>query len=106
MAQEFVQSHIKGNKVVLFMKPPCPYCVMAKEVLLKYNFKPGHFEMIDISGRNDMGSIQDYLQQITGARTVPRVFIGEKCVGGGTDVEELDNTGELQGLLEAVGALQ
>lgn len=70
MAQEFVESHIKGNKVALFMKPSCPYCVMAKEVLLKYNFKPGHLEFIDISGRRDIGSIQDYLQQITGARTV------------------------------------
>lgn len=70
MAQQFVQAKIKGDKVVLFMKPTCPYCVMAKDVLSKYKFKPGHLEYIDISGRSDMGSIQDYFLTLTGARTV------------------------------------
>lgn len=70
MAQEFVKAQIKGDKVVVFLKPSCPYCVMAKDVLSKYKLKNGHLDLIDISGRSDMGSIQDYLQQITGARTV------------------------------------
>lgn len=67
---EFVKAQIKGDKVVVFLKPSCPYCVLAKDVLSKYKFKGGHLELIDISGRSDMGSIQDYLQQITGGRTV------------------------------------
>ncbi|XP_067279703.1 glutaredoxin-1 [Pseudorasbora parva] len=103
---EFVKAQIKGDKVVVFLKPSCPYCVLAKDVLSKYNFKDGQFDLIDISGRSDMGSIQDYLQQITGARTVPRVFIGEKCIGGGSDVEGLDRSGELKGMLQAIGSLQ
>lgn len=70
MAQEFVQAQIKGDKVVLFMKPTCSYCVMAKSVLSKYKFKPGHLEYIDISCRSDMGGIQDYFLALTGARTV------------------------------------
>lgn len=70
MAQEFVQAQIKGDKVVLFIKPVCSYCVMAKSVLSKYKFKPGHLEYIDISCRSDMGSIQDYFLALTGARTV------------------------------------
>ncbi|KAK7143253.1 hypothetical protein R3I93_014418 [Phoxinus phoxinus] len=103
---EFVKAQIKGDKVVVFLKPSCPYCVLAKDVLSKYKFKGGQLELIDISGRSDMGSIQDYLQQITGARTVPRVFIGEKCIGGGSDVESLDRSGELKGMLQAIGSLQ
>lgn len=70
MAQEFVKAQIKGDKVVVFLKPSCPYCVLAKDVLSKYSFKSGHLELIDISGRDNMGAIQDYLQQLTGARTV------------------------------------
>lgn len=70
MAQEFVKAKIKGDKVVVFLKPTCPYCVRAKDVLSKYSFKSGHLELIDISGLDNMGAIQDYLQQITGARTV------------------------------------
>ncbi|KAL7854063.1 hypothetical protein AOLI_G00209070 [Acnodon oligacanthus] len=106
MAQEFVKAKIKGDKVVVFLKPTCPYCVQARDVLAKYKFKEGHLEFIDISGRDDMGSIQDYLQQITGARTVPRVFIGEECIGGGSDVSELDRSAKLAGMLQKIGALQ
>ncbi|XP_051733513.1 glutaredoxin-1-like [Ctenopharyngodon idella] len=103
---EFVKAQIKGDKVVVFLKPSCPYCVLAKDVLSKYRFKDGQLNLVDISGRSDTGSIQDYLQQITGARTVPRVFIGEKCIGGGSDVESLDRSGALEGMLQAIGSLQ
>lgn len=106
MAEEFVKTQIKANKVVVFWKPSCSYCIMAKDVLSKYKLKKGHFDFIDISERSDMDSIQDHLRQITGARTVPRVFIGENCVGGGTDVAELDKCGKLEGMLQSVGALQ
>ncbi|XP_075870453.1 glutaredoxin-1 [Nelusetta ayraudi] len=106
MAQEFVQAQIKGDKVVLFMKPTCSYCVMAKSVLSKYKFKPGHLEYIDISSRSDMGGIQDYFLALTGARTVPRVFVGDKCVGGGSDVVELHESGQLESMLQSIGALQ
>lgn len=67
---EFVKAQIKADKVVVFLKPTCSYCVLAKDVLSKYKFKDGRVEFIDINGRSDMGSIQDYLQQITNARTV------------------------------------
>ncbi|CAL8338058.1 unnamed protein product [Lota lota] len=106
MAQQFVETTIKGDKVVMFMKPTCSYCIMAKDVLAKYKFKPGHLECIDISGRSDMGKMQDYFLEITGARTVPRVFIGEDCVGGGSDLAELEQNGKLQGMLQTIGALQ
>ncbi|KAJ8260796.1 hypothetical protein COCON_G00165190 [Conger conger] len=106
MAQEFVETKLKGDKVVLFLKPSCPYCVMAKEVLAKYTFKAGHLDFIDISGRNDMSKIQDYFLEITGARTVPRVFIGEECIGGGSDVAELEKAGKLENMLTSIGALQ
>ncbi|XP_067102458.1 glutaredoxin-1 [Osmerus mordax] len=106
MAQEFVETKIKGDKVVLFIKPTCSYCVMAKDVLSKYKFKPGHLEYIDISGRSDMSSLQDYFLEITGARTVPRVFIGKECVGGGSDVAEMDKSGKLKEMMQSIGALQ
>ncbi|CAB1354166.1 unnamed protein product [Coregonus sp. 'balchen'] len=106
MAQEFVETKLRGDKVTIFLKPSCPYCVTAKEVLTKYKFKAGHLEFIDITGRSDMSSLQDYFLEITGARTVPRVFIGEECVGGGSDVAELDESGKLEGMLQSIGALQ
>ncbi|KAM8914307.1 glutaredoxin-1 [Spinachia spinachia] len=106
MAQQFVQTKIKGDKVVLFIKPTCSFCITAKDVLSKYKFKPGHFECIDISGRADLDNLQEYFRELTGARTVPRVFIGEECVGGGNDVAALHKSGELEKMLQSIGALQ
>ncbi|XP_072238743.1 glutaredoxin-1 [Leuresthes tenuis] len=106
MAQQYVKAQIKGDKVVVFIKPTCPFCITAKDVLSQYKFKPGHLEFIDICGRSDMDSIQDCFSDLTGARTVPRVFIGEKCIGGGSDVAALAKSGKLEGMLQSIGALQ
>lgn len=46
---------------------------------------------------------QDYMQQLTGARSVPRVFIQGKFIGGGDDTARLASTGELKTLLEKAG---
>lgn len=80
MAQQFVQTKITGGKVVVFIKPKCPYCVMAQRVFSEYTFKPGHLECVDISGHRDMDKIQDYLMELTGARTVNAAFVGLKGV--------------------------
>ena len=48
-----------------------------------------------------MNLIQDELEEITGARTVPRVFINGKFVGGGDDIVDLDRRGKLRDLLES-----
>ncbi|KAK0148438.1 Glutaredoxin-1 [Merluccius polli] len=106
MAQQFVETKVRADRVVVFMKPTCSYCVRAREVLAQYQFRPGHLEVVDISGRSDMSQMQDYFLEITGARTVPRVFIGEDCVGGGSDLAELEQSGKLQGMLQTIGALQ
>ncbi|KAK2862419.1 hypothetical protein Q5P01_001952 [Channa striata] len=106
MAQQFVQAKIREDRVVLFIKPACPYCEMAQDILSKYKFKPGHLECVDISGRSDMDDLQDYFLRVTGARTVPRVFVGKECVGGGSDVSALNSSGQLKGMLQSIGALQ
>ncbi|XP_067425075.1 glutaredoxin-1 [Emydura macquarii macquarii] len=105
MSREFVKSKIRSDKVAVFIKPTCPYCQSAVSLLNKYSFKKGHLEFIDITTQ-DMGSIQDYFQQTTGARTVPRVYIGEVCIGGYSDLAALEEQGELAQKLKQIGALQ
>ncbi|XP_028605042.2 glutaredoxin-1 [Podarcis muralis] len=105
MAQQFVNSKLKADKVVVFGKSSCPYCHDAVKLLEGLHLKPGHFEYVDLTTRSDMSAIQDYLLEITGARTVPRVFIGEKCIGGFTDLDNLYRSGELKSILQKIGAL-
>ncbi|KAE8635749.1 hypothetical protein XENTR_v10002725 [Xenopus tropicalis] len=70
MAQSFVQSKLKPSKVTMFEKPTCPFCVRAKGVLTKYNFKDGHLEIIDICKLDFMSSLQQYFKQSTGESTI------------------------------------
>ncbi|XP_023395101.1 glutaredoxin-1-like [Loxodonta africana] len=89
MAQEFVNSRIQPGKVVVFIKPTCPYCRKTQEILSQLPFKPGLLEFVDITAITDTSMTQDYLQQLTGARTVPRVFMGKECIGGCSDLTDL-----------------
>ena len=38
----------------------------------------GRYKVIELETRQDGSAIQQYLAELTGARTVPRVFIGGK----------------------------
>ncbi|XP_078421637.1 glutaredoxin-1 [Cetorhinus maximus] len=105
MAQEYVDGKIQADKVVLFIKATCPFCIAAQDVLNSYSFKQGRLQIYDISGHSEMKDIQDYLQKKTGARTVPRVFIGSECVGGGSDVQQLEKDGLLKEKLSAIGVI-
>ncbi len=50
-------------------------------------------------------SLQDYMGQLTGGRSVPRVFIEGKFIGGGQETTALDKQGKLQGMLKEAGAI-
>ncbi|XP_032702019.1 glutaredoxin-1 [Lontra canadensis] len=106
MAQEFVNSKIQPGKVVVFIKPTCPYCRRTQELLSELPFKQGLLEFVDITATSDTSKIQDYLETLTGARTVPRVFIGKDCIGGCSDLMEMHQSGELLKRLNQIGALQ
>lgn len=53
------------------------------------------YTAIELDDREDGDEIQNILAEMTGARTVPRVFVNGKCLGGGTEVKKLYDSGEL-----------
>ncbi|KAI6183284.1 Glutaredoxin 1 [Aphelenchoides bicaudatus] len=103
--KSFVDSQIKQYKVVGFSKTYCPYCKKAKSALDTFKFKDGAFGWIEIDDRSDCNEIQDYLQQLTGARSVPRVFVDGKFIGGGDDTVAAKNNGTLEKKLSEAGAI-
>mmetsp|Transcript_9941 Transcript_9941/g.10970 ORF Transcript_9941/g.10970 Transcript_9941/m.10970 type:complete len:105 (-) Transcript_9941:113-427(-) len=94
----FVDNEIASNKVVLFGKTYCPFCKKAKEALASIN---ANAKVVEIDQRDDCSAIQDYLGQLTGARSVPRVFVNGKFVGGGDDTVAKVQSGEMNKLIEA-----
>lgn len=72
----------------------CPYCHRAKQLLAAR----GVAEIDEI--RVDLQAGQrEAMTAITGRRTVPQIFIGERHVGGCDDLMALDARGELDPLL-------
>ncbi|XP_013378772.1 glutaredoxin-1 [Lingula anatina] len=96
--KKMIDAKINSKKVVVYSKTYCPFCKKAKDVLKQYNI-PEDIEIIEIEDNPDCSAIQDYLCQITGARSVPRVFINGKCIGGGDETVALQKSGKLKGML-------
>ncbi|XP_051154744.1 uncharacterized protein LOC127277563 [Leptopilina boulardi] len=93
---EFVKNAIEENEVMIFSKNGCPFCTKAKMCFDKLN-KP--YKAVDIDEMEECDEIQDVLGSLTPARTVPRVFVNGKFIGGGSDVEKKFKSGELKKIL-------
>ncbi|VDN83926.1 unnamed protein product [Brugia pahangi] len=99
----FVTSLTKSTPVVVFSKSYCPYCKNAKRALSTFRMRGDLYKIIELDEREDCDKIQDILLQLTGARSVPRVFIGGKCIGGGDDTVAAQKDGRLEKLLKEAG---
>ncbi|KAL0049507.1 hypothetical protein WJX82_003812 [Trebouxia sp. C0006] len=104
MAQSLVTKALQDNLVMVFSKPHCPHCLRAKRVL-DAELGQSRYVVMELENRSDCAAIQDYLRQITGARTVPRVFLQGECIGGGAETAQLQKSGKLKQLLKQIGAL-
>ncbi len=80
-------------KVTVYSKDYCPYCDRAKAML---KGKGVAFEAIEL--QDHPGEFQK-LKERTGLMTVPQIFIGEKLIGGYSDMADLDRNGELDKML-------
>jgi glutaredoxin 3 len=82
--------------VKMYCTAVCPYCVMAEKLLAKKGVTEIEKIRVDLEPAR-----REEMMQITGRRTVPQVFIGDRHVGGFDDLSALDAGGELDPLLAA-----
>lgn len=82
-------------EVLMYCTLVCPYCVMA-ERLLASKGAPVRKVRVDL----DPQELRN-MMSLTGRRTVPQIFIGERFVGGYDDLSALERAGELDPLLQA-----
>lgn len=71
----------------------CPYCIMARRLLLQ---KGVRFEEIRV---DENTGLRDEMMRTSGRRTVPQIFVGETHVGGFDELSALDRAGKLDPLL-------
>ena len=81
--------------IVLYTKATCPYCTMAKRLLMQ---KEQEWTEIDVE--TDPSTRDEMIERSGGRRTVPQIFIGDQHVGGFDELAALESAGELDALLE------
>ena len=79
--------------VKVYTKSNCPYCLRAKALLDR---KGVVYEEIDAEHDD---ALRAWLVETTGQRTVPQVFVGDRSLGGFSDIDALDRQGKLDPIL-------
>ncbi|MCB9568174.1 MAG: glutaredoxin 3 [Myxococcales bacterium] len=77
----------------IYTKRLCPYCWRALWLLRRRHLA---FEEIVVG---DDPERRAWLAEVSGQRTVPQVFIGERSIGGFTELKALHQSGGLDRLL-------
>ncbi len=81
--------------VTIYAASVCPYCAAAERLLQEKGVTGINKINVDL----DSGG-RDQLEQKTGRRTVPQVYIGDYHVGGYDDLATLEKSGKLGQLLQ------
>jgi glutaredoxin 3 len=83
------------QKITVYTMKYCPYCDSAKRLLKSKGFA---FEEVMVADDDDAAWTR--LEKLTGYKTMPQIFVGEKFVGGYNDLAALDAKGELDPLVQ------
>ncbi|GAX80471.1 hypothetical protein CEUSTIGMA_g7910.t1 [Chlamydomonas eustigma] len=89
------KADIKTARVVVISTPACPYCFAAKNGLRSKGIE---FDEIDVS-QEDQVPLRALVQEITGRKTVPQIFIKGSSIGGSYDLARMLEDGSFQTLL-------
>ena len=80
-------------EVVLYGTAYCPYCVRARALL---DSKGISYEDIGLESHPER---RREMEQRSGRRTVPQIFIDDEHIGGSDDLFALERAGKLDSLL-------
>ena len=83
------------NQVVLYGTRFCPFCVAARRLL---RAKGLTFEDVPLDSDPQLRA---KVMADCGRHTVPQIWIGQRHVGGFTDLQQLERSGELDEFLSA-----
>lgn len=95
---------INSNKVFIAHKTYCPYChstlSLIREKIDEQIIKKDDVYLLELDTMEDGDDWQDALQELSGQRTVPNVYINAKHIGGNSDLQSLNKSGKLDSLLK------
>jgi glutaredoxin 3 len=83
------------SKVTVYTTDPCSFCVRVKALLKSRDVE---FDEINLS-KDPAGRVE--LARRTGMMSFPQVLVGERLIGGYSDVQKAADNGQLDELLAA-----
>jgi len=102
-ARRFVASSIAAHprKVVMFALSWCEFCWSVRKLLDRIGapFVSIELDDPDFRAAHDVPKIRAALRELTGAATIPQIFVGGVWIGGCMELMEAAESGELYRLL-------
>merc|ERR1712087_53209 len=95
--EEQIKQTIADNKVVVYSKSYCPFCMKTKTLFSEMDVPITVIELDLMDGGSEL---QDALTAFSGQRTVPNVFINGAHVGGNDDTQAAARSGKLKEMLD------
>jgi glutaredoxin 3 len=84
--RELVNQIIDQHRIAVFSETHCASCIALKKTLVGAGIQY-YAEELDKWDPIDKHAALDYLEHITGERTVPRVFVDGRAVGGNREFQ-------------------
>jgi monothiol glutaredoxin len=99
--KERVEELIRDNRILLFMKgtpeaPQCGFSMRVVNVLESYGVEYAALDVLPA-----LQPLREVTAQISDWQTFPQLYVNGELVGGCDIVEEMDDSGELAGVLGA-----
>jgi len=91
------------NAVVLFAMEWCEFCWSVRKMFAEYEipYRSVDLDSVAYQEGNKGGNIRKAIEQHTGLKTIPQIYVGGKHIGGATETFDAVKDGSLQTLLEA-----
>jgi len=103
-AIEFLEqaTHDPDNPVVLFALEWCEFCWSVRKMFAEYEipYRAVDLDSVAYQEDNKGGNIRKAIEQRTGLKTIPQVYVGGAHLGGATETFDAVKDGGLQKLLE------
>ncbi|MCB1452197.1 MAG: Grx4 family monothiol glutaredoxin [Rhizobiaceae bacterium] len=99
---EFIDSEVKGNDVVLFMKgtPGFPQCGFSGQVVQILDYLGVDYKGVNVL---DSDELRQGIKSFSNWPTIPQLYVKGEFVGGCDIIREMFQAGELQGYFSEKG---
>jgi len=109
-----VKELIESATLVMIEKEWCPFCIKAKAAIANYvnNDHPQYkiLKLEDMNGKPLIPNVSKYQDEMAklsgGSRSVPKVFLNSKLLGGGDEVQALHQSGQLRQMFIDAGLVK